>query len=413
MRLFAGDTTYAFIRPRRRVLTRTPTNTGVLAATLPSATAALTGQGETSGSLTASIPSFVATLSGESTASGSIGASLPGLSAALAAAGTTEGTLAVPLPTPTAALAAENTGSGVLAAALPSATGTLSGGGTAEGTVSASLPALTVVLGGAGTAQAVVLTVLPELQAGLAAASEASGGLSGSLPATEGSFVGIADTEDSLLLVVLPELENGLDGEATTFGVLGAAIPALDLDLVSESSVFAILVDGIDELEASFAGHVELDFEAELNIVLPVLGMYPRGWRSIMIEMQQQRTVTQEFILASPVDIALIPGDETRTPSGAVIVASGVPRPVQRFRLIPMSHTERPSTSTSGAGAGSGGQQRKYDLTLLGEWDAVVQPNDYWFDVNGQKYVVDAVIPYNGYEVKGLVMSYGRRGSIV
>lgn len=158
-----------------------------------------------------------------------------------------------------------------------------------------------------------------------------------------------------------------------------------------------------------------------LNVVAPVTAALHaqlpkiKGGTGIVtnMELRMQRRNTQAFIEASPVDIALVPSVEQRRPSGAIAVTSGVPRPVQRFRLIPMSHTERPVTSSSGAGADAGGVQRKHDLTLLGNWDSEMAAGDYWYDENDQKYIVDEVIPFNGYERKGLVMSYGRRGSIV
>jgi hypothetical protein len=192
---------------------------------------------------------------------------------------------------------------------------------------------------------------------------------------------------------------------------LAGTLPKATIAAEATVSATAGLAGSLSKATADLLATDQPVATAVLNGTLPKI----TGGTGVTVstELRMQRRNTQAFIEASPMDIVLIPQTEQRTASGAVALVDGSPKPTQRFRLIPMSHTERPATSTSGAGAGSGGVQRKYDLTLLGNWDALIYPNDYWVDANGQKYVVDAVIPYNGYEVKGLVMSYGRRGSIV
>lgn len=126
-------------------------------------------------------------------------------------------------------------------------------------------------------------------------------------------------------------------------------------------------------------------------------------------EIRQNRRLTHYFIVSAPTQIILTPMNEVRSDSGAVRLSVGAQRNIQTFRLIPMSHTERPASSTSGVAGTAGGVQRKYEFTLLGEWDSVMAENDFWEDEQGQKWVVDALVSYNGYERKGLVMSYGRR----
>lgn len=125
------------------------------------------------------------------------------------------------------------------------------------------------------------------------------------------------------------------------------------------------------------------------------------------VELAMQRRNTQAFIEASPVELVLVPHTDVKTPSGGVVTTPGTPRVPQRFRLIPMSSVERPSESTNG------GEQRKYDMTLLGNWDCVMDIGDEFSDVDGNTYVIDALVPFNNYERKGLVTSYGRRGRIV
>lgn len=123
-------------------------------------------------------------------------------------------------------------------------------------------------------------------------------------------------------------------------------------------------------------------------------------------EIRQNRRLTHYFIVCAPTQIILMPKTEVRTASGATNWAEGPARPVQTFRLIPFSASERPSTSSQ-----PNGVQRKYDFTLLGEWDSVMAENDWWEDDLGQTWRIDALVSYNGYERKGLVTSYGRRPS--
>lgn len=119
-------------------------------------------------------------------------------------------------------------------------------------------------------------------------------------------------------------------------------------------------------------------------------------------ELRLQRKQTDAFIRYDPQHLALIPTTETRTASGAISIVDGSPRETQVFRLIPMSHTERPTQSISN------GTQRKHDFTLLGSWDAMMAEGDYWEDERGERWIIDAMVPHNRYETRGLVTAYGR-----
>lgn len=127
----------------------------------------------------------------------------------------------------------------------------------------------------------------------------------------------------------------------------------------------------------------------------------------VAFEMQMQRDLTHWFIMQDPTEIVLLPVAQAETPAGGRRAVFGAPRPTQTFKLIQMNHTERPEISQSGE---DGGVQRKHDFTLLGEWNATVGINDQWTDaLTGQVWKVDSIVPYNGYEVKAMVMSYGDR----
>jgi hypothetical protein len=218
-------------------------------------------------------------------------------------------------------------------------------------------------------------------------------------------------TETAELAGTLPKATMAAEATVSATAGLTGTLPRAVLAADAVASAVAELAGSLPRATASMTVSEQATVTAVLNATLPKV----RGGTGITasMELRMQRKNTLAFIEASPVDIALTPQAEQRTPSGAVVLTDGSLRPVQRFRLIPMSHTERPYNATSGAAGTAGGVQRKYDMTLLGTWDSEMQENDYWYDDNGQKYVVDAVIPYNGYERKGLVMSYGRRGSIV
>lgn len=211
----------------------------------------------------------------------------------------------------------------------------------------------------------------------------------------------------------LPRATLVAEATVTADAAIAATLPRATMQADADVEAEAVFAGLLHRATALFVVQEEIPETAELNALLLKVVAGTGITTGVSNELRWQRLNTQAFIEASPVDIQLIPQEEQRKPSGAVTLVDQAARPEQRFRLIPMSHTERPFGSTSGLTSAGNGQQRKYDLTLLGNWDAVMSPNDYWFDVNGQKLVVDAVIPYNGYEVKGLVMSYGRRGSIV
>lgn len=334
------------------------------------------------------------------------------MSTPVAASEGSTGVLLGTLSLPTAALVGDSTATATLAGTVltpvSALTGTATGSGVVAGQLSGALGALAGSARSAGQVAGIIPLVTGELNAG----ARSDGDLFGAVTEAEASLTGSIETEGGILLGVLPSTTGSVTGDALSEGSIAAMLPAAAGELVGAANSEGQLSGVLPSLSGIFTGEHYVPSVGGLVIVLPQL-VSITGRMRYVTELNEQRRMTRQFIAASPVDIALIPNTEARTASGAVSLTGGVPRPIQRFRLIPMSHTERPDQSTTGSGVGVGGVQRKYDLTLLGEWDAVVQPNDYWFDESGQKYVVDAVISFNGYETKGLVMSYGRRASIV
>lgn len=126
------------------------------------------------------------------------------------------------------------------------------------------------------------------------------------------------------------------------------------------------------------------------------------------LELEIQRALTVEFIAANAVSLILTPQIEMLLPSGGVILNDGAPRVAQTLRLIPMSHTTRPVTASAGGTSADSGVQRRYDFTLLGAWNAQMAANDWWIDDDDQKWVIDSMQSFNGYEQKGMVTSFGR-----
>lgn len=125
-------------------------------------------------------------------------------------------------------------------------------------------------------------------------------------------------------------------------------------------------------------------------------------------ETRMQRKNTHRFIMADPITLALTPVAETTTAGGGVVVTDQPKRDTQTFRLIPMSHTERPRRAVTGPSGTSSGTQRRHEFTLLGEWDADMQPGDWWDDERGERWKIDEIVPHNGYETRGLVTAFGK-----
>ena len=113
------------------------------------------------------------------------------------------------------------------------------------------------------------------------------------------------------------------------------------------------------------------------------------------------RRTTDHFIQTDPYTVELIPRVFQETVDGGREWVDGPKRPAQTFKLIE-------GVSTGDMARGEGGvRERTAQFTLLGQWDAIVKPYDHWEDENGQRLEVKFMMPYNGYEVRALVDSYG------
>lgn len=124
----------------------------------------------------------------------------------------------------------------------------------------------------------------------------------------------------------------------------------------------------------------------------------PLGY--ITLELQMLRDQTEWFIAARPIDLTLTPVKSQRTSTGGTTRTNLPARPAQRLRLISMSDSQKPTITEDGV-------EREIDLTLLGPWDAQIDIYDWWRDGEGLLYEVVEMVPYNGYEVRALVVKSG------
>ena len=120
-------------------------------------------------------------------------------------------------------------------------------------------------------------------------------------------------------------------------------------------------------------------------------------------ELRTQRKNTTAFIAADPLTLRLTPRASARTPSGAYAAQGRPERPLQTFKLIMQS-----PAGSSIEQRTEDGTERQVDYILLGEWDAEVEPGDYWDDDLGQRWEVKAIVPRNGYETRAVVEAHGK-----
>lgn len=408
MGLFTADTTYAYIRPRRRLPSIAATNTGTLTATLAELVGDIDGTATSSAALAATMPELIGDIDAVGTANGVLAGTFPQLTSDVDGTASSAAVLGASLAELTAALSVTGSDAGVLAGTLSQLAADIDGSVQNSGSLSLLFPDMLGDIDGSGTA---------------------SGGLGATLSQFGFALVGSVETEGAVFAAALPEMSAEFDGTSSGIAAFVASLPTLLADVdgtVADSPVavldatLAELVAGFDvaqlaeaalgakmpELQWNGTGEFETNADGELMIVLPTF-IAGRTARRLYKMDESQRRLTREFIASSPVYLELIPGSETRLPSGGVSVADGVPRPTQMFRLIPMSHTEQPARSTSASASADAGVQRRYDYTLLGEWDAVMRVKDHWYTEDGQQLVIENMVSYNGYERKGLVISYG------
>lgn len=124
---------------------------------------------------------------------------------------------------------------------------------------------------------------------------------------------------------------------------------------------------------------------------------------SIAGELAVNRRNTRMFIVARPLELALIPQARTKSASGGFKYEDLPMRATQTLRLIEQASAYG---NSPGLLQSSDGKQRRVQFQLLGQWDSVIGVYDYWI-ADGVRYEVAELLPFNNYERRGQVIQYG------
>lgn len=121
----------------------------------------------------------------------------------------------------------------------------------------------------------------------------------------------------------------------------------------------------------------------------------------IPIPNDVQKRLTEAYIAFDPVDLILIPRVLQSDGEGGEKKVLGTPRPPQRFSLIEPGNSgfQQPVTTDSGT-------QYTIDFMLLGTVETVFARDDV-FTLGGYEYKILEVMPFNGYERRGVVIRHG------
>lgn len=114
-------------------------------------------------------------------------------------------------------------------------------------------------------------------------------------------------------------------------------------------------------------------------------------------ELAVNQMNTEAFIDADPSWITLIPATESWA-GGSKRFVDGTPRIPQKFKVIWPGGDQTVTTSE--------GTTKKLDFILVGSPNAQVAVGDHWAE-GKQRYRVEEVEPFNGYEVKAKGTSIG------
>lgn len=116
--------------------------------------------------------------------------------------------------------------------------------------------------------------------------------------------------------------------------------------------------------------------------------------------LQMSRRHTELFIADDPTTVELQPSTKTRQPGGGYKYVLGAKRPPQDFKIIFQSG------SADGIVESEADQARKYDFVIVGKYNAEIEINDVWEDVNGDKWIVTGFAPFNSYETKAMCVAF-------
>lgn len=116
-----------------------------------------------------------------------------------------------------------------------------------------------------------------------------------------------------------------------------------------------------------------------------------------VIGIEQNRRLTEWFINDDPTPITLKTKVRQRS-GGSSDFVNGPDRDEQILKVI--------YSGSDGQFVTADGETRRFDFIIVGKYDAIIEINDYWTE-GKQRYTIDYVYPYNGYEVKCGGTSHG------
>lgn len=121
----------------------------------------------------------------------------------------------------------------------------------------------------------------------------------------------------------------------------------------------------------------------------------------ILTGLDQNRAATVAFIDVAPTTITLYPRTKDSDGTGGWRLVVGAAREPQVFSLLEPGNSgyDLPLVTVDG-------EQHAIDFMLLGTYDAIIEEDDV-FTVDGEKYIVATIMPFNGYERRGLVIKHG------
>ena len=210
-------------------------NSGTLTASLPLATASITGASSNPGTETASLPTLTGSISGTVIDPGILSATLPVVAGAASGTQTDPGTLTANLPLATGALTGTATNSGTITAALPLLTGSIIDTTTVDGTLTASLPPLTGSITGASSNPGTVNGTIPAMTGTVAGAQANPATLAVDIPKVTGTLTGTA-TNPATIAAALPKITGAITSSDINPGTLTGTLPLLTAALDGTST---------------------------------------------------------------------------------------------------------------------------------------------------------------------------------
>uniref|UniRef100_A0AAU6R687 Head-to-tail adaptor n=1 Tax=Micrococcus phage Kurnik TaxID=3092208 RepID=A0AAU6R687_9CAUD len=111
--------------------------------------------------------------------------------------------------------------------------------------------------------------------------------------------------------------------------------------------------------------------------------------------------LTKEYIEFDPVELVLTPRVGVPDGEGGIKKTLGTPREPQTFSLIEPGNSgfQQPIVTDTGS-------QYTIDFMLLGEVSTVFEKDDV-FVHDGHEYKILEIMPFNGYERRGVVIRHG------